>query len=164
MTLTSGLDPHTRLTGPWSAEKTLAFLGETTTPMRLAANGRRGAPLLTPLWFLWADGRLWAASKPESAIVRALATDPMCAFEISVETPPYKGVRGRGVADILPDGLPLLRRLLDRYLGDDMTAFQARLMKASEDERAIRIRPERLTAWDFSGRMGERLSDAGALP
>lgn len=143
----------TMLKGPWSLAEIEAFLGVADVPMRLAAHGANGFPILTPLWFVWMEGALWAAVQPSTAIGRALERDPRCAFEISRETPPYKGVRGRGHADVMPEGLPVLRRLLDRYLGDGAPTFRKKLLAASQGEIALRIRPIALTSWDFSARM-----------
>jgi hypothetical protein len=122
--------------------------------MRLAVNTGSGFPAVTPLWFLWQEGVLWAASKPDAAIVRLLRKDGRCAFDISVETPPYYGLRGQGNASVLPDGLTVLRTLLDRYVGEEKPGFRAWLLARSKDECAIRIEPARLTSWDFRQRMG----------
>lgn len=146
---------ETAFDGAWTADEATRFLAATATPMRLAANGASGFPILTPLWFEWTEGALWAAAKPDAAIVRALRKDPRATFEISIESPPYKGVRGRGLAEILPDGLPVLKRLLARYMAGRGERFQARLLAASPNEIAIRIRPNRLTSWDFSKRMAD---------
>ena len=139
--------------GPWSLVETVAFMHETNAPMRLAVNGASGFPILTPLWHIWIEGASWAAVKPNSAIARALRRDPRCAFDISIETPPYKGVRGRGHANIEPNGASLLQRLLDRYMGAEAPNFQARLLRDSKDECAICIQPTQMTSWDFSKRM-----------
>lgn len=141
--------------GPWSMAETVAFIQTTNAPMRLAVNGASGFPILTPLWHIWIEGAVWAAAKPNSAIVRALRRDPRCAFDISIETPPYKGVRGRGHAQIETNGIPVLKRLLDRFMGAQAPVFQARLLHASTDECAIRIQTSQLTSWDFSKRMAD---------
>jgi hypothetical protein len=111
--------------------------------------------MVTPVWHLWADGDIWAASRPSSALVRRLREDPRCTLEISCEQPPYKGVRGRGLAEIEANGEKLLKQLLSRFMGGAAPNFQARLLKASNDECAIRIRPSGLTSWDFGHRMSD---------
>jgi len=146
-------DNDSDVQGPWSLAKAVAFLHRTKAPMRLAVNGASGFPVMTPLWHIWLDDALWAAAKPNAAIVRALRRDSRCAFDISIETPPYMGVRGRGDATIEADGVTVLKRLLDRFMGAESPEFQARLLQASKDECAIRIDPIKLTSWDFSKRM-----------
>ena len=142
-----------RLAGPWDEAAIGAFLDETAVPMRLAANTASGFPTVTPLWFRWRERALWAAAKPDAAIVRLLRKDGRCAFDISIETPPYCGVRGRGVATVLPDGQQVLEALVDRFVGAEKPGFRAWLLARSQDECAIRIDPERLTSWDFRKRM-----------
>ena len=143
-----------RLSGPWAQEEVDRFLQSTAVPMRLAVNTGSGFPAVTPLWFRWQEGALWAACKPDAAIVRLLRKDGRCAFDISVETPPYYGVRGQGEAAILPEGLAVLQTLLDRYVGAEKPGFRQWLLARSQDECAIRIAPLKLTSWDFRKRMG----------
>ncbi len=145
--------PACPLSGPWNWARTAEFLTTAVVPMRLAANTPSGFPVVTPLWFCWKGGVLWAASRPDAKIVQHLRRDGRCAFDISIETPPYRGVRGRGQATAEPDGLETLKGLLARYLGTASPQFQSWLLARSADECAICIVPERLTAWDFGGRM-----------
>ena len=145
--------PTLSLSGPWNLDQIDRFLTSTAVPMRLAVNTGSGFPAVTPLWFFWQDGSLWAASKPDAAIVRLLRRDGRCAFDISPETPPYHGVRGRGMATVLADGLPMLRTLVERYMGSESPEFRAWLLGRSQDECAIRIEPIRLTSWNFRQRM-----------
>lgn len=148
------VSPDCPLSGPWSRAQTVAFLTTATVPMRLAANTASGFPVVTPLWFAWDGGALWAASQPDAKIVQHLRRDGRCAFDISIETPPYRGVRGRGRADIRDDGFETLKSLLSRYLGGSSPRFQDWLLARSAGECAIRIAPDRLATWDFSARMG----------
>ena len=147
--------PVCPLSGPWSEERVATFLATAAVPMRLAANTASGFPVVTPLWFVWSGRELWAASQPDTKIVQHLRRDGRCAFDISIEAPPYRGVRGRGRAAIEPGGLDTLKQLLARYFGEASPRFQEWLLARSADECAIRIVPERLASWDFSGRMGE---------
>jgi hypothetical protein len=76
------------------------------------------------------------------------------AFEISVNAPPYFGVRGAGAASVSPDEEKrLLRSLLERYLGGTDSTLAERLLRPEREEVHIRIEPERLYTWDFSDRM-----------
>ena len=117
--------PAFPLSGPWDWARTAAFLTTAVVPMRLAANAASGFPVVTPLWFCWEDGALWAAAQPDAKIVQHLGQDGRCAFDISIETPPYRGVRGRGHATIEADGFDRLKMLLARYLGGASPQFQS---------------------------------------
>ena len=145
--------PEIALQGPWGMDEIASFLCNVHVPMRIAANGTSGFPMVTPVWHLWADGNIWAASRPSSALVRGLRGDPRCAFDISCEQPPYKGVRGRGIAEIEANGEYVLEQLLSRFMGATAPSFQARLLKAARDECAIRIRASGFTTWDVCRRM-----------
>ncbi len=143
--------------GPWSTGEIEAFLERERSPLRLALNGRDGFPLLASLWFRYADGALWCATHRESLVAKRLAKDPRVAFEVSVNEPPYVGVRGQAAVECLPEsGAHELEALLERYLGGTDSSLARWLLSRADAEVALRIRPKWLTAWDFSGRMPTR--------
>lgn len=142
-----------KLKGPWSRTEVEDHLARAVVPLRLSTAGASGWPMVVSVWYLWRDGALWCASGRSAAIVRALEAEPRCGFEIAGDTPPYFGVRGRGRAEILPDGGPLLRELYRRYGGDEDHAFGRWLLGRDAEEARIRIAPERLMSWDYRVRM-----------
>ncbi|MEK9904212.1 MAG: pyridoxamine 5'-phosphate oxidase family protein [Rhodospirillales bacterium] len=139
--------------GPWDAENILDFLNKTRVPMRIAVNRPSGYPMVTPVWHHWADGALWSATRPNSALARALKRDDRCSFDISIDSPPYRGVRGRGRALLQMDGGALLGNLIEKFMSNDTPKFREMLLRKAEDEYAIKIIPDRLTSWDFTNRM-----------
>lgn len=142
--------------GPWSPQQVDRFLGEFRAPLRLACNGAAGTPVLASLWFVPLEGKLWCATQRTASVFSHLGRDPRCAFEASVETPPYVGVRGQGRATLHEDrGEPILRLLIDRYLKDSGSRLAGLLLARVEHEVAIAIEPETLVSWDFRERMGE---------
>ena len=142
--------------GPWSREEIERFLEDTRIPVRIAANSRSGFPLLASLWYLPEDGALWCATPRSSQVASLLARDPRCAFEVSVEAPPYVGVRGQALATLHPErGEEVLRALLARYVGDSAQGLSAMLLARAAGETAIALEPENLLSWDFRERMGE---------
>jgi hypothetical protein len=142
--------------GPWSAEAIERFLQETRLPLRVACNGAHGHPLLASLWFLPLEGRLWCATPRSSRVARLLDRDGRCAFELSLESPPYRGVRGQGVATLHDErGGEILERLIDRYLGDRTTRLAKFLLGRVDGETALSIEPRSLVSWDYRDRMGE---------
>lgn len=144
-----------RRRGPWTGERILRHLEQTRVPLRLACNGGAGHPVLASLWFLPEDGRLWCATQRGSSVVAHLRRDARCAFEVAEDRPPYRGVRGQGLA-ALDDarGPEILRRLIGRYLGDERSALARWLLGRAAREIAIGIEPRSLLSWDFSERMG----------
>jgi hypothetical protein len=144
-----------RQKGPWSTDQVHEFLGGVRIPLRIASNGAAGFPVLASLWFVPEGGRLWCATQRGSSVVSLLSRDPRCAFEVSVETPPYRGVRGTGVATLHDDrGEEILRVLIERYLGDTDSKLASFLLARVDQETAIAIEPQTLFSWDFKERMG----------
>ena len=142
--------------GPWAATEVSSFLREATIPVRLATNGRT-YPLVQSLWFRFEDDALWCCTQADSVLVKRLTRDPHCAFEVSADEPPYRGVRGRGRATILGEGADrTLPALLARYLGSDPSPLSDWLMSRLDREVVVRIDHLVVTSWDYTARMAER--------
>jgi nitroimidazol reductase NimA-like FMN-containing flavoprotein (pyridoxamine 5'-phosphate oxidase superfamily) len=144
-----------RQKGPWSTDQIQRFLRDVRIPVRIACNGASGHPVLASLWFVPEGGRLWCATQRGASVVSLLTRDPRCAFEVSIETPPYRGVRGKGVAELHDDrGEEILRVLIERYLGGTESGLATFLLARANHETAIAIEPRTLVSWDFAERMG----------
>jgi hypothetical protein len=142
--------------GPWSQNEIECFLDEARVPIRIACNGRSGHPVLASLWYLPEDGRLWCATQRNASVTMLLARDPQCAFEVSLETVPYRGLRGQGLATLHDDrGEEILSKLIQRYLGDSMPQLANSLLARVATETAIAIQPQTQISWDYVVRMGE---------
>ena len=139
--------------GPWHRSQIEAFLDETVIPIRIASAGRT-SPLVQSLWFFYDEDALWCASQTESVLTRRLRANTRCGFEIAGDLPPYRGVRGTGRAELLPErAATVLRRLISRYLGDESSPLATWLMSRVDSEVAIRIGDLRVTSYDFTSRM-----------
>jgi len=138
----------------WELPQIESFLVDTEIPVKLACINGAGRPLVCSLWYLYDDGAIWCATKASSDVAGFLKDSADCGFEVAPESMPYKGVRGQGRVTLMPDaGLPVLLRLLDRYLGTRESAFAKWLIDQAHDEVAIKIEPDWLTSWDFTKRM-----------
>jgi hypothetical protein len=143
-----------RTTGPWSSEAVAAFLDESVVPIRLAAVAPSGWPVILSLWFVRDGDSLVCATQRSASIVATLAAEGRCAFEVSVNDPPYRGVRGRATVSLEPDtDLSILRRLVERYLGSADGTFARWLLGRDTPEVAIRLSPTEIASWDFRQRM-----------
>ena len=139
--------------GPWDRSQIQAFLDDTVIPIRIASAGRT-SPLVQSLWFLYDEDALWCASQVDSVLTRRLHADPRCGFEIAGDNPPYRGVRGSGRAELLPErAATVLPRLISRDLGDDPSPLATWLLSRVDSEVAIRISDLRVTSYDFTSRM-----------
>jgi nitroimidazol reductase NimA-like FMN-containing flavoprotein (pyridoxamine 5'-phosphate oxidase superfamily) len=140
--------------GPWSTDQIQSFLRDVRIPVRIACNGASGHPVMASLWFVPQGGALWCATQRGASVASLLTRDPRCAFEVSVETPPYRGVRGTGVATLHDErGEEILRVLIERYLGGTESKLARFLLERAERETAIRIDPQTLISWDYQERM-----------
>ena len=140
--------------GPWSKTQIEDFLREHRIPLRLAGNGASGHPVLVSLWFIALNDKLWCATPRTARVASILARDPRCTFEVSVEKPPYRGVRGPAIATLHDDrGEEILRQLIDRYLGNATSRLAQLLLARVERETAIAIEPQTLASWDYAERM-----------
>lgn len=138
----------------WLEPEIQRLLEETRIPVRLSCNGASGCPVLVSLWYLPEDGRLWCATQRSANVAKLLARDSQCAFEVSVESMPYRGVRGQGLATLHDDrGEEILLRLLDRYLGDAKSQLARSLLAQVATETAIAIEPKTIFSWDYTERM-----------
>jgi len=140
--------------GPWDESAIEAFLHEAAIPVRVASVGS-GGPLVQSLWFLYEDSALWCCTRDDAVITRRLLRDPRCGFEVCADALPYRGVRGQGAAEIVPDrAADMLPRLIDRYLGSGESGLAQWLLSRLDHEVAIRISDLSVTSFDFSRRMG----------
>jgi nitroimidazol reductase NimA-like FMN-containing flavoprotein (pyridoxamine 5'-phosphate oxidase superfamily) len=143
-----------KLKGPWTGGKVDRFLTDTRMPIQIACNGSNGYPVLASLWFVPIEGKLYCATQRSARIISLISQDPRCAFELSIKVPPYRGVRGQGIATVHPGlGEKILHVLIDRYLGDSTSPPAPLLLARAEHEVAIAIEPRSLTSWDFTDRM-----------
>ena len=150
--------------GPWSPDDVTEFLRGAVIPVRVGVDAGPGGPLVLSVWFLPDGVELVGATRPTSTLVRCLERRPECGFEVAADTPPYRGVRGRGRVELdRTGGAETLDRLLTRYLGGVDNPLGARLRADAEDEVGFRIRPVSLTSWDYRDRMASSLAGpAGA--
>ena len=133
------------------------FLREVTIPVRIACHTPGDRLWMLSLWFRYADGCLHCATSKQAAVVGYLEHDDQVAFEVSTNHPPYRGVRGGGVASVRDDPeKALLRELLERYLGDTETPLGRRLLSEKREEVTISIDPSVVFGWDFTDRMKEQ--------
>ena len=141
--------------GPWDLVTVESFLDSAVIPMRLATQGSSW-PLVQSLWFLYDDAALWCCTQHDSVIAKRLRKTPRCAFEVAADAPPYRGVRGRGIASLDPEPAgDVLERLISRYLPDRDSSLAVWLRARVADEVAIRIDMLAVTSWDYSSRMGK---------
>ena len=143
-----------KITGPWTLETVRTYLTDTEIPVQIAALNDDNLPVLISLWFSYEADHIWCATQQGAKILKLLAKNPVCAFQISSEHMPYKGVRGHANASIHEsDGARILDKLVPKYLKEGDSKFAKWLLSRKNTEVAIRLDPISVTTWDFSNRM-----------
>jgi len=138
----------------WNDKEISAFLKSALIPMRLAVNDETGFPRICSLWFDF-DGKDIVAATHETALITTLLkNDNRCAFEIATNDQPYKGVRGQARVELDKSmGAVVLPALIEKYIGKRFPRLRKWLMSRLENEYAIRLHIEWISAWDYSSRM-----------
>lgn len=77
-----------------------AFLANSNLIMNIATVEADGAPLVTPIWFIHEDGRIWFTPRQHSEWLRHIRHDPRVALSIDEPVIPYRKVVVRGRAHI----------------------------------------------------------------
>ena len=99
-----------------------AFLAEPGTIMSIGTIDENGAPLVTPIWFIHEDGRIWFTPRQHSEWLRHIRNDSRVALCIDETAVPYRKVVVRGTATIdhevgNDDGWrDRYRRMAERYI------------------------------------------------
>ena len=154
------------------AEVLREFLDE-PLPAILATLRRDGSPYTIPLWYLWEGevpddvdpaanpptGHAWFLGGETSTWVRHLQHDPRVSLCIDVEGPPAKHVGIDGTVEVLSeadaDPWPIMRRLVEKYVGRGDPANDAAVEQYMESTRSMtpmlfKATPNRWRAIDLS--------------
>jgi PPOX class probable F420-dependent enzyme len=135
-------------------DEVVAFLSEPGHLLRLATVDSSGAPRVVPIWFLFADGRVWFTPRERSAWWADLQRDPRCALVVDEEPPPYRKVVWRGAVSV--DFAPgnddawrdRYRRIAARYVGEE--GGEAYIQATIAEPRAllsVPLDPATVTTW-----------------
>jgi len=127
---------------------------DTKIPIRISYLKPDGTPNIISLWYTQINDKIYCATQKSAKIVSFLQNNPICGFEIATDKPPYKGVRGNGIAKILNDeGADVLKILMEKYLGKKESTLSQYLKNNSSTEVAIEITPQKISNYDYSKRM-----------
>ncbi|MDO8614118.1 MAG: PPOX class F420-dependent oxidoreductase [Dehalococcoidia bacterium] len=119
----------------------------------LATMGADGRPVLTPIWYLYRDGRLYMRTAKNSVKTRNIERDPRVSVCIQDERPPYRSATVYGQAAITPEEEGLGAQIARRYLGAVAGAAYARAGREAVErgeEVTIAVTPVRVLTQDFS--------------
>lgn len=124
------------------ATRISALLDDLSEPVRLASISPHGYPLISTLWFIYAEQKFWCITQAGTLMRRNLAANPRCAFEIALRGKPWRLLRGQGDARLdLADGARLTNLMIDRYLDDPEGPVAAKMRAQIPTEYGICITP-----------------------
>ena len=116
----------------------------------LATHRKDGSILLSPVWHEWADGGFSISIWAQDIKAKNLARDPRATVIVAENELPYRGIEvsGKATVEALPDLMPLVRRLAQRYIGKEAGLAYAETF-ADVALELIRLTPGTVRAWDF---------------
>ena len=141
-----------KMPGRWKRDRWERFLRGRRVAV-LGTIAEDGTPVLTPIWYLYRDGRLLMRTGKDSVKARNIQRDPRVTVCVQDERPPYASITVYGRAAIEPEHEGLAAEIARRYLGG--VAGAAYLRVAAENiqesgEVTLAVTPERVLTQDFS--------------
>lgn len=112
-----------------------------------------GAPVLTPIWYLYRDGRILMRTSKGSIKSRNVSRDPRVSVCVQDERPPYASVTVYGMASVEPADDKLAADIARHYLGAVAGAAYLRNVREvveQAEEVTLVVTPERVLTQDFS--------------
>ena len=116
----------------------------------LATASEAGGPRESPVWFLWETDALWIIGNYRTdTFPTRIEREPRCAigivdFDRSMGLVQHVGFRGR--ARLESHDAERMKRLLSRYLGNDLSRWDPRFVEILTDTDYIFVRFEPQTA------------------
>jgi PPOX class probable F420-dependent enzyme len=102
--------------GAWTDD--LRTLLEAPSPAVLTTYRADGSPLVTPVWYRWAEGAFEVVIAEGDVKLRHLARDERCVLVVFESVPPFRGVEVRGVPELVAGDVTAAREAIaGRYLG-----------------------------------------------
>jgi len=120
----------------------------------LGTNTRNGPPQLSPVWYLFEEGKFYISITTGTAKYRNLRRDPRLSLCIDGGHPDYRTVIVYGVAEFLPadaSSLDDIRwRIIRRYYTDEAAARQYAESTSNQPNVLLVVTPARILSQDFN--------------
>jgi len=113
-----------------------------------------GPPHLSPVWYLFENGRFYISIATETAKYRNLQRDPRISICIDGCYPDYRTVMVEGVGQLLPQGDPLQAemrwRIIRQYHETEEAARRYADQVRDTPAALIIVTPEKIISQDFN--------------
>lgn len=117
----------------------------------LATYRQDGTVLLSPVWHEWRDGGFNVVTGSRDVKAAHLRRDPRASIVVCEQSPPYRGVELRCLAQLVTVGVEdALKRIASRYLGPAAGTAYA---ESAADDVLLRLEPGDLRAWDYADQL-----------
>lgn len=131
------------------------FLSTSKTPLRLGTVDSKGDPMIHPVWFHYANGKLYLMSTKDTRKVRNIREKRTVHFSVDTDATPNKGVKGKGTAILITDtgkSVPASEKIVAKYLGDLKSPTAKGMIDAVRkgSEILVEITPLYFSTWDYS--------------
>jgi len=139
-------------------EETERFL-ESNLNLQIATIDEKGDPNIQPVWFYYDkdEGKLLIITSKSAKKTQNLKNRPSVYFSIDDESPPFKGVKGKGNATIVEDPkriVPQAEKISMKYLGtlEHLAAKEMTNRSKNGEGILVEISPKFFSTWDFGKR------------
>jgi len=137
------------------------FLDTSKLNIQLATTNEKGYPNIQPVWFYYDEdsGKIYVGTQKTTKKVQNIRENPeKIYFSIDDESFPYKGVKGRALANISEDiskNMKIMEKINLKYLGTLEHPLAKMLMENTQkgNEIVIELTPIYFSAWDFGKSM-----------
>lgn len=120
----------------------------------IGTNARNGPPQLSPVWYLYADGKFYISITTGTAKYRNLLRDPRLSLCIDGGHPDYRTVIVYGVAEFLlgdtAEMEDLRWRLIRQYYADEAAARRYAESTCEQTHVLLVMTPTRILSQDFT--------------
>jgi general stress protein 26 len=124
--------------------------------LQLATNDEHCNPNIQPVWFYYDKygEKIWLTTSKSAKKTQNLRNRPNVYFSVDDENPPYKGVKGRGIATIIEDPIRIVPqgdKISLKYLGtlDHPVAKMISDLSQKGEVVLVEIRPKFFSTWDY---------------
>ena len=141
------------------------FLAESRSVIKLGTVDASGDPMVHPVWYCFEPGRgLYAMVGSGTRKLANIEKRRRLYFLVDDDRWPYRGVRGKGEATVLPKGpeaMAIVEKIVARYIKKDHPLFQQYYGGVENGSYVVvRIAPRYLSTWDY-GKMPRSVLSAG---
>jgi PPOX class probable F420-dependent enzyme len=130
---------------------------ESKLNLQLATIDQKGEPNIQPVWFYYDKNteKLTISTNKSAKKTQNLRNKPAVYFSIDDENLPYKGVKGKAIANIVEDPdrvIPQADRISMKYLGtlDHPIAKMITDSSKKGEVVVIEVSPKFFSTWDYS--------------